>query len=201
MTDDVDAWMARGADEAVRWSGRPRTTRVLPAVALGVALVVVGLLAAAGGFGVVTVPSEPAGGLLSGVLFVLVGVAIPVWAYVQLVNTRFVVTDRALYRKTGVFSRTVRRVALRRVQNSTFSQSVTGSLFGYGSIDVEAAGGGSIRFDDVEEPGEVRALIGREVEGGGADAREIPGTVEQWEAVLGEVRALRRAFETGAEEG
>ena len=175
---DVDQWMARGDDEDVLWSGHPRLPTVLPAVAVGFTLLVVGV------GGAVT------RGQLALLVLVPVGLAVSAGAYLRVVNTRYVVTDHALYRKTGVLSRRVDRVALRRVQNSAFTQGVLGSAFDYGTVSVEAAGGGAIAFADIDDPRAVRALVERQV---GGD--EIPGTVEQWAAVLDEVRALRGAFE------
>ncbi|WP_416839451.1 PH domain-containing protein [Haloferax sp. DFSO52] len=174
----VDEWMARAADETTVWEGRPRIQTIIPALVFG-GLLVVGAVTLA------TVTGESLIGLAA-----LVGGLPPLWSYLRVVNTRFVVTDQALYRKTGILSRNVQRVSLDRVQNSTFSQGITGSLFDYGTVSVEAAGGGKIRFENVDDPQEVRDVIDRRL---GRD--ELPGTVEQWTAVLDEVRALRAALE------
>ncbi|EJN57116.1 PH domain-containing protein [Halogranum rubrum] len=176
---NVDEWMARGDDEDVLWSGRPRLPTVLPAVLVGLVLVAIGV------GGAVT---ENQLLLLS---FVPVGVAIAVAAYLRVVNTRYVVTDHALYRKTGVLSRHVERVSLHRVQNSAFTQGVLGSAFDYGTVSVEAAGGGAIDFSDINDPRAVRAFVEKQV----GDDDEIPGTLDQWTAVRDEVRRLRTAFE------
>ncbi|KTG08239.1 PH domain-containing protein [Haloferax profundi] len=173
----VDEWMARAPDEVVVWEGRPRIQTILPSLVVGV-VVVAGAIAGA------TVTNEPLVGLLG-----VFGVFLPVWSYARVTNTRFVVTDRALYRKTGILSRNVQRVSLDRVQNSTFSQGITGSLFDYGTVSVEAAGGGGIQFENVNDPRAVRTEIDRRL---GGD--ELPGTVDQWTAVLDEVRALRTAL-------
>jgi uncharacterized membrane protein YdbT with pleckstrin-like domain len=175
---DVDEWMARGDDEDVLWSGHPRVTTALPGIVVGLALVAVGV-------GGAVTQNQPALSLLG-----MVGLATVAGAYLRVVNTRYVVTDHALYRKTGVLSRHVERVSLHRVQNSAFTQGVLGSLFDYGTVSVEAAGGGTIAFADIDDPRAVRALVERQV---GGD--ELPGTVEQWTAVLDEVRELGAAFE------
>ncbi|MFK5602806.1 PH domain-containing protein [Haloferax volcanii] len=174
----IDDWLARGDDETVRWEGRPRIQTVIPAAVVGLAVVVVAAVAAA------------ANGAPELAVVGLVGPLLPAWSYLRVTNTRYVVTDRALYRKTGVLSRTVQRVSLDRVQNSALSQGVTGSWFGYGTVSVEAAGGGAIRFEDVDDPGALRDRIE-----GHDDRDEIPGSVEQWAAVRDEVRALRAALE------
>lgn len=166
-------------DEDVRWSGRPRLLSVLPAAVFGLALVVGAIAVFAA-----TRRSLP-------LLFVPVGIGLGVWGYLVVTNTRFVVTDRAVYRKRGVLSRNVRRIGVERIQNSSFRQGVRGALFGYGTVVVQAAGGGSIRFHDIESPREVRALVDRRAE---ADD-EVPGSAARWEAVLSEVRAWRDAVE------
>ena len=168
-------------DEDVWWSGRPRLLSVLPAAVFGVALV-------AGAVAVFYLTRRPLP-----LVFAPAGVALGLWGYLVVTNTRFVVTDRAIYRKRGVFSRNVRRIDVSRVQNSSFRQGVRGKLFGYGTVVVEAAGGGSIRFHEIDDPREVRALVDRRA---GADGDGVPGSVDQWEAVLAEVRAWRRAVES-----
>ncbi|WP_411963181.1 PH domain-containing protein [Haloferax sp. YSMS24] len=175
---NVDEWMARGPDETVVWTGRPRIQTILPAVVVGV-VVLAGAIAAA-------VVSDV---LLVGIVGI-VGLAVPLWSYARVTNTRFAVTDRALYRKTGVLSQSVQRVSLARVQNSTFTQGITGSIFGYGTISAEAAGGGRIQFEDIDDPRAVREIIDRRLGDEG-----IPGSVEQWSAVLDEIRSLRTALE------
>ncbi|SDN19530.1 PH domain-containing protein [Halogranum gelatinilyticum] len=178
----VDEWMARGGDEDVLWSGRPRTTSALPAIAVGVVLVVAGVVGGA-------TQTQLAVALVLATL-VPIGLLVAVWGYLGVVRTRYVVTDRALYRRTGVLSRRVQRVSLGRVQNSAFTQGVLGTVFDYGTVSVEAAGGGAIAFADIDDPREVRALVEKQVGGG-----ELPGTLAQWQAVRDEVRALRGAFE------
>jgi uncharacterized membrane protein YdbT with pleckstrin-like domain len=178
-TRAVDEWMARSDDEDVLWSGTPRITTTLPAAVVGLLLVVVGV-------GGAVTQNQP---VLS--VFALFGLGVAIGAYLRVANTHYVVTDHALYRKTGVFSRHVERVSLRRVQNSAFTQGVLGSQFDYGNVSVEAAGGGSIAFTAIDDPRAVRALVERQV---GGD--EIPGSLEQWTSVRDEVRRLRAAVDS-----
>jgi hypothetical protein len=82
----------------------------------------------------------------------------------------------------------VTEAPLSKVQNSALSQGVAGSLLGYGTVTLEVAGGDDLAFRRIEDPAAVRPLVDRERD-------PIPGSVEQWRAVLAEVRALRRAVE------
>lgn len=175
MSDD---WLSLADGEEVLWEGHQRIMTVLPAVVVGLVLVV-------GALAVAVYVEQPLVGLLA-----VLGPVAPVWSYLRVTNTEFVVTNYALYRKTGILSRTVQRVSLSNVQNSSFSQGVLGAMFGYGAVEIEAAGGGSIRFDDIEGPRDVRKLVDKQV---GGDS--IPGSVEQWRAVLQEVRTLRSVVE------
>lgn len=170
-------WLTLDPGEEVVWSGRPRLTTILPAVAVGLA----GLLGVVYAVVVLRVALT--------LLAVPVVLAIPAYAYLQVTNTEFLVTDRAVYAKTGVVGRRVVQSSLSKVQNSSFSQDVFGSLFGYGTVRMEIAGGNDIDFYRIDDPQAVRRLVDR------ATGDQIPGSIEQWRAVLEEVRALRAAVE------
>ena len=183
MTDDL----LLDPSEELLWSGHPRLSAAIPAFVAGVVLVVAGG-ALVGGVGPGTAATRALGvGLLG------LGVVLPAYRVLDLRRTTYAVSDRALYARSGILSRHVRRMGLDRVQNSAFGQSVTGTVFGYGTVTVESAGGEApVRFVRIETPREVRAMVDRRV---ALVADPIPGSVEQWEAVLDEVRALRRAVD------
>ena len=171
-------WLTLDPGEEVVWSGRPRLSTIIPAVVVGL----VGL--AAIGYAVVVLRVS------LGLLALPVALAVPAYAYLQVTNTEFLVTDRAVYAKTGVVGRRVVQSSLAKVQNSSFSQDLFGSLFGYGTVRLEIAGGTDIGFYRIDDPQAVRQLVDR------ATGRELPGSLEQWQAVLAEVRALRTALES-----
>jgi len=192
-TERVDAAIPVDESETVVWTGRPRVTVVLPAAIVGLTLAVAGVA------GAVLSDSWPLA------VLVPVGVAVPAWRYLRNRRTQYVITDDALYKKTGVFSRAVTQAALRTVQNSAFSQSLTGSVFGYGSVEFEIAGGGRFTYRRIGDPREVRALVDEAA--GDTDAvsgtrrveESVPGSIEQWRAVREEVRALGRLLDRRAE--
>jgi len=98
----------------------------------------------------------------------------------------------------------VSQAMLSTVQNSAFSQSLTGSVFGYGSVGFEIAGGGEFTYRRIGDPREIRALVdeasgGDTVVGSSRAGESVPGSVEQWRAVREEVRAVRRLLERRAE--
>ncbi|MFC4407072.1 PH domain-containing protein [Haloarchaeobius iranensis] len=181
-------WLTLEDGEEVLWAASPRVQSVIPAVFVGlvVAVVPVGLQLTAGD--AFPVPVWP---------LALLGVVPPVLAYVWIRNVEFVVTSRRCYRKQGVLSRDVLAVGFESVQNSSYEQGFFGRLFGHGTVSVDTAGGlgTELAFWNVEDPRSVQNLVldQRAAFDDGDD--ELPGTVEQWQAVLAEVRRLRRAAE------
>lgn len=128
---------------------------------------------------------------------VLVGIPIVVSAYLRHTNTNYVVTTTALYKKTGILSRSVQRIEFDKVQNTSYQQSVVGSYFGYGTVDVATAGTGGVevRFRNVAEPREIQTLINersRDAQGNGS-ADEDEAVLDE---ILTELRAIRRTIET-----
>lgn len=177
MTHD---WLTLGDGDAVEWAGHPKLTTVLPAV-------VVGLLVVAG-----SVAAAASRGSVFPLLLVPVGLLLPAVRYLQVRNTEYVVTTREVAVKKGVVGRSVTRASLDRVQNSAYEQGIAGSLFGYGTVTIETAGGQDLRFHRIERPGEVRRLVDRVAGKTGG----VPGSPDQWTAVLAEVRQLREAVES-----
>ena len=176
MTDD---WLRPEPGESVQLETHPRLMRAAPGVIIGL---VVAVIAVSGGLAV---------DARLGATVVLAPLP-PAYAYLRVVNTGYVVTDRALYRKRGVVGIDLRSVNLRRVQNTRATQGVFGTLFDYGTVEVEVAGGSDLRFAGVYDPNDVRRLV----EGlAGASGRSVPGTTEQWRAVRDELRATRRNLE------
>jgi len=189
MTEPIDPAIPLDPTESVEWTGRPRITTVLPAVAVGGLLLV---------FAVAVGVTRQAPAFL---VAVPLGLAIPLWQYVALQGVQYVVTDEALYVKRGVVTRSVTQANLETVQNSSFGQDVTGSLFGYGSVTFELAGGDYLSFRAIEDPRTVRGLVDRAAsrdDGLGGSARgesAIPGDLTQWRRIREEVRAVRDSLE------
>ncbi|TMT81452.1 PH domain-containing protein [Haloterrigena sp. H1] len=185
MTESIDPAVPLDSHESATWTGRPRITTVLPALATGLLLVA---------FGVVSSLLEET---LLFLAVVPVGVAIPLWKYLAVQGTQYVITDQALYVKHGVVTRHVTQANLETVQNSAYGQDITGSMFGYGSVEFEIAGGDDLSFPAIDDPREIRALVDRAASNndglGGNDQQEsdIPGTLTQWQRIRDEIREIR----------
>ncbi|MEF8850952.1 MAG: PH domain-containing protein [Haloarculaceae archaeon] len=202
MVEGAD-WFSPDASETVVWHGKPRTRRIIPRVAGAVVLT-----ALAVGFAAVA----PAGGLDGGTLVVVWGAAGLVvlgavaWvglAYLRVRATDYVLTDRNVYKKTGVFSERVSRVGLDRIQNTTLKKDVTGNLFDYGTVLLSTAGSGgtALAVTDLDDPEQFRDELGPLVDasgGPGRDAFEAGGTEPVLddatvEAMVPEARRLRES--------
>ena len=174
MSDD---WRWLRASETEVWEGRPRLTTIAGSVVVGLAVLV-----AAGWLAATVDPRLAAAGLL--------GVPLPLIAYLQVQRTTYLVTTRAIWVKTGVLGRSVRRITLSKVQNTAYEQSVRGSIFGYGTVTVEVAGGDDVDFRRISDPRSVQEIINEQIDHG--TDRGVPGTPEQWRAVLSTLREIRQ---------
>ncbi|MFQ3293608.1 MAG: putative membrane protein YdbT with pleckstrin-like domain [Natrialbaceae archaeon] len=189
MTESIDPAIPLDTKESVKWSGRPRITTIFPTVMIGVILLVFGVVVSVAGEALLILAVVP------------LGVAIPLWKYFALQGVQYVITDEALYMKRGVLTRSVTQANLETVQNSSFGQGITGSIFGYGSVMFEIAGGGDLSFRAIEDPRAIRALVDRTAStadglGGGERRRSaIPGDLTQWQHIREELRAIRNSLE------
>lgn len=180
--DRIPEWLVLDADEEIRWRGGPRVQTVYPRLALAI----VGTIAI-----FAAVAADLVSPLALGVLPVVVAPA--GWQYVRVSRTVFLLTNRRIVMKSGVLGLSVRFLGLDRIQNTAFEQGVTGRLFDYGSVEIEPAGGSPLTFWNVDDPASVRARLDAQREGGSSNA--VPGSYDQWIAVLEEVREWRRALD------
>jgi len=127
-------WLSLDKGEDIIWSGQPRIKSIIPVVIFG------------------GIPMIPVMGL---------GILIILGAYYGVKNTDFVVTSDSVYRKKGIFSRSVKKIDFDKVQNISFSQGIFGKQFGYGNIEISTAGGSGVemRFRSIENPQKVQRKI------------------------------------------
>lgn len=182
---EAPEWLSLDDDEEIVWIGQPAFETLYGTILTGVLLLVV----------------------LIGVL-ILLGVP---FAYLRITNTDYVVTNKSLYVKRGVFSTNIETVDLDRIQNTEFNQSFWGKQFGYGKILISTAGssGAEITFDGIPDATTVRdrinrlrnARLGRGDDGtggasaGAGSATGTPASEAQLNELIEEVRATREAFE------
>ena len=113
--------------------------------------------------------------------------------------TDYVVTSEGLYRKNGIFSRSVQKIGFEKVQNISFSQGILGKKFGYGNIEISTAGGSGIemRFVSVENPREVQSLINKRIKQEKEESSQEtgPNQTEVLQQILGELKEINNKLE------
>ncbi|MFB6173222.1 MAG: PH domain-containing protein [Halobacteriales archaeon] len=208
MTETYE-WLSLDPDEELVWTGGPRLRRIASTVA-GAALLT--LLAVGGA---VVLSTEPAFTLSDApvstaavvwgvaVLITLSQVAVVAAAYLRVDHTDYALTDRRVYRKTGVLSETVTSVAVDRVQNTTLHKDMWGNVFDYGTVSISTAGSGGadLALTDLDDPEtfrdrlqeQVRAAAERSESATAAAAGAIDG--ETIDALVREARGLRAVAE------
>lgn len=183
-------WLVLAPDEELRWRAGPRIQTVYPWLAPAI----IGSLAVVAAIALDLLPPLA-------LLSIPAVVAPAAWQYARVTRTTFAVTTHRLATRSGVLGASVRAVPLECIQNTQRSQHAVGRLVGYGTVTVEIAGGSDLRFWDVDDPASIQTRLESAREhGGSADperpaADDVPGSLEQWEAVLEEVRGWRRTLE------
>ncbi|MFB6160657.1 MAG: PH domain-containing protein [Haloferacaceae archaeon] len=195
-------WLSLDAGEEMVWSGGPRLRRTLPTVARSTAWALAFLAVAVVGprFAPASVPDLAVVG--GGVLLALASGRTAAMAYLRTTNTDYVLTNRSVYEKRGVWSTNVTRVGVANVQNTRLEKSVWGNLFDYGTVAVSTAGssGDDLVVTDLNDPetfrNELQRLTsaagspptGAAPSGGSLDAAAV-------DALLPEARSMRAAAE------
>lgn len=102
-------------------------------------------------------------GVVAGVLFaVLVGwLAVAPW--IRWRTTHFVVTDRRVIFRTGVFTKTGIDIPLQRINTVQFRHGVVDRLFRTGTLIIESASDDPLEFEDIPNVEKVHALLYNEV--------------------------------------
>lgn len=153
---DAPGWVTLSDGEEVVWHGHPVVYHYLGGFALAV-----GLLALAGATAVLWQwPALAPRWLPAGALAAL-GVLVAAESEVSRRTIDYLITTREVYVKRGLLSRSVTSLRLDRVQNSSFSQSLTGRLLSYGTVELDTAGGdeSEIVMDHVGDPEKVLGYV------------------------------------------
>jgi len=170
-------WLTLDPDEEILWAGKPASETMYGAYLTGIPLIP----------------------LLGLGLLVIVG------AYLNRENTDYVITDKSVYKKKGVLSRSVSEVEYEKVQNTSFSAGVVGRSLGYGNVEISTAGGAGVEMTlrGVNDPQEVQKQLSRRVKEvqGGRDRGDGETKPDVLEEILAELRAIRIAAEGGSSRG
>lgn len=75
----------------------------------------------------------------------------------------FVLTNKRIYGKTGVFSKNTLDTPLDKINNIYVQENIFGKIFGYGTIRVVTSSG-EHQFKDIESPEQMKRLILNQIE-------------------------------------
>jgi uncharacterized membrane protein YdbT with pleckstrin-like domain len=168
-------WLTLDEDEEILWAGQPASETMYGAYLVGIPTI-----------------------LLLGL-----GLLIIASAYLTRENTDYVITTKSVYKKTGIFSRSVAEVEYEKVQNTSFSVGIVGRSFDYGNVEISTAGGSGVEMTlrGVSSPQEVQKRLSRrvkEIQGrGSGDEEAKPDVLND---ILTELRAIRVAVEGESQE-
>jgi uncharacterized membrane protein YdbT with pleckstrin-like domain len=188
-------WAPAADGERVVWQGEPRQRVVHLGAAVGVIFAVAvlwGVYVTAASGAVSTMLAAAVGVPLAVLAFAVPAGSAWLWRW----STRYVLTDAALYHRTGVLSLRVTELRLGKIQNTSYSQDILGTVFDYGTVTVDTAGseGAELTLRQLDGPKAVHQRIAEQT--GRAKARrgdDIPGSLNDWKAVRAEVRRIRAA--------
>ncbi|KCZ49395.1 PH domain-containing protein [Hyphomonas pacifica] len=93
--------------------------------------------------------------ILLGVL--VFGIVYFIMEMVRVNTTEFVVTDRRVVLKTGLWSADVEEITLDAIEGSSLKQSIFGRIFDYGRLSIHGRGETHIRFPNMAHPQTFRA--------------------------------------------
>ncbi|RRJ32675.1 PH domain-containing protein [Halocatena pleomorpha] len=168
---DEFEWLTLDEDEELLWGDTPHRLSLLLSIGVGLPL-----------------------------CLVIVGIPLVISSYLHHTNTNYVITTTAVYKKRGIFSRSVKRVEFDKVQNTSYQQSMMGSYFGYGTVEIATAGTGGVemRFRNVASPRAVQARINErsaETENG-ANGEDAEAVLDE---ILAELQAIHQTIDESAD--
>ena len=111
---------------------------------------------------------------LVAIALLLSSVAAILHAYVRLVTTRIIVTDRRVIYRTGLIARRTLEMNKEKIESIDVSQSIPGRLLDFGSVTVKGTGGGIEAIHNVAAPYALRIHVAAD---GGEDTW-LPGISE-----------------------
>lgn len=145
MSTDLD-WLDLDQDETLIWSGTPRLQTLYGVAGFAIAI---------------TIAPAIVIGWYAGLAGLLIGAGALATSYIYLINTEFVVTTKYAYSKRGVYGRSITKIGLKNIQDTSFNQGLLGRQFDYGTLFFSTAGGhgNELSFKHIDTPQHVQSKI------------------------------------------
>ncbi|MFT3811667.1 MAG: PH domain-containing protein [Micropepsaceae bacterium] len=74
------------------------------------------------------------------------------WQVIRIRSTEIAVTDRRFIRKTGWIGRDTAEIELRSIEEVKLKMTVTGRIFGYGTLIIRGTGAGVVESPGLDDP-------------------------------------------------
>ena len=171
--------------------------------------VIVLVLAAALGLAALYARNAPAGEEVGRLLawlalaFVVIGLVGFLALRIRTGMDEFVVTNRRVIRRVGLFAREVQNAPLEKIQDITIEQGMFARMLRYGTVIVETASeNGMLIFPKIASPEDFRTNVWRRAPAAGQTPAEVPATPAPptLEARLEELESLKQRGLMSAEE-
>jgi len=109
---------------------------------------------------------------IAGAILVIFAVITILKLWITVSSAEFAVTNKRVILKTGFIQKKTAEIFLAKIESVSVDQTITGRVFGYGTIVIRGTGGSLEPFSDISKPLEFRRQIqeqiGRSLEQPGA---------------------------------
>lgn len=199
-------WLSLDPGEEIVWTGKPRLRRLVSTVLTFLFWSAAAFVAVFVVTSVLNLPlpvsAQAAWGVA--VLWTLLQAVSPVKGYLQTVNTDYLLTDKNIYKKTGVWSENVTRIGVDKIQNTQLKKDFFGNVFDYGTILLSTAGGGGVEMaiEDLDDPDQLRTALRETMTAASNRTQRTAGAgdgdidPETMQALVDEATKLRETAET-----
>ena len=100
---------------------------------------------------------------LAGMAMIVIAVFPFIGAWIARASSEFAVTNKRVILKTGFIQKKTAEMFLNKIESVGVEQSITGRVFGYGTIIIRGTGGSLEPFDNVSAPLEFRRQVQEQI--------------------------------------
>ncbi|MEF8836029.1 MAG: PH domain-containing protein [Candidatus Thermoplasmatota archaeon] len=140
------------SDEKLVWSGRRSLRTFLIPIFVSFLMILGGIALYIGILPYIDLSSKIS--LYASLALGGIGFLILIRIYIKRLTTIYAVTNEKVYSRVGFFSREIESAMLDEITDNELEQSITGRIFGYGTVKFNTAGSSDmeVTFKDITNP-------------------------------------------------